>query len=623
MEDISSQRPRAWFRDALERPDLRWKSALMVLAVAGLGGVRFVFLSDSQAMWWILKLGYWLIAGTTAWFGLLLWKRLGLIDWPKMFGQNHRVGLLCVLVCALFLQVHEKRGYKVLFDEFVIAGVAHNMHFDREASFPARAHYFSGQLVTFESGVDKRPFFFAFLLSLVHDLTGYREANVFYLNAGLAAVLLLLVYFSGFSFGGARLGCLGVLLLTGLPLLAQNATGGGFELINLVMICALFLTGVDYLRSPGITGLDLFVFTAVLLAQARYESILYVLVVPAVVLCKWLRTRCVGLTWGSALAPLLLLAPLLVNKVILDDPSRFQTKPGQPAFALANLSDNLSHAIYYLFAPSFDSTNSVLLSAAGVIALVFLIALLGRGCIRVMREGGADMVLVCILVIILANTLLELCYFWGYWDDPLVARFSLPFQLMMVLAILRVTREFLKHRILPWSALAVAGAWLLFVTTPAEVHHFTSVDNVTCQEYAWFHEYLAKKSPATTLSVVGSSLAPILQNFPAISTEQAKARKWQLKACLEGEFYQEIIVLQRFEIDIKTGKLVESGPGQVGDGFVLQTLAERRLRPYIIARISRLVDVKDGLTPPPHFDEEKPPFKDGTALFTHLVRKLP
>jgi hypothetical protein len=622
MEEIPSQPSSAGPR-CLWGPCIRLKVLLALLALTLVGGARFVFLDNHETKWLILNFGYWLIAGTTALYGLFLWKRLGTVDWSKECWKIHRIGLASIGVCALFLQVHEQRGYKVLFDEFAIEGVARNMHFDHEASYSTSAHYFNGHLFMFDSSVDKRPFFFAFLLSLVHDLTGYREANAFYLNAALATILLALIYLLGFRLGGVRAGCLGVFLFTGLPLLAQNATGGGFELLNLVMICALLLTAADYLKSPETEGLDLLVLTAVLLSQARYESILYTLVVPAVMLCKWLRTRHAGLTWFSAVSPSLMFPPLLVNKVFLDQPAFFQTKPGGDAFSLVNLPDNLAHAVYYLFDPNLNSTNSLLLSSAGIIALVFLIVLLVRNFARGSNLRTNDVVLALVLLIVLANTALTQCYFWGYWDDPMVSRFSLPFQLMMALAILRVLQEFWIRRPIPRQVLFVAGAWIVFMAAPSAARRYSSDSNVTCREYAWFHDYLATKSPTETLSVAASSLGPLLQNYPAIPFIRAQIYKWQLKACLEGQFYREILVLQRFKIDEKTGKLVETGSSHLGDGFVLQTLAETHFRPNVVSRISRLIDVKGDLKPPPHFDEEKFPFADDDALVEHLLKKLP
>src|SRR5437899_6364300 len=97
----------------------------------------------------------------------------------------------------------------------------------------------------------------------------------------MAVILLSFIYAIGVRFGGIRLGCFGVLLIAGLPLLAQNATGGGSDLINIVMIYLLYFSGSYYYRSQETKGLNSFILVAALLAQVRYESILYVLIVPA------------------------------------------------------------------------------------------------------------------------------------------------------------------------------------------------------------------------------------------------------------------------------------------------------------------------------------------------------
>jgi hypothetical protein len=512
----------------------------------------------------------------------------------------------------------------VLFDEFDIAGVARNMHFDREASLPVRAHYFSGRLYIMDSVVDKRLLFFPFLVSLVHDLTGYRPENVFYVNAGLSAILLLLVYAFGFGLGGQRLGCLGVLLLAGLPLIAQNATGGGHELANLVMILLFYFLGCRYFRSAGAEGLNLFILAAVLLAQVRYESILYVLVVPAVAFCKWRREGRITLTWLAALSPALLLAPLLSNEVFMSEKDFFQTLPGQAFFSLHYLPDNLGRAIYYLFNPGFGSTNSFLLSASGLFAAGFFALLLLRNIGRWYQQRSPEIVLVGIALVVVGTTLLGLVNFWGQWDDPLVSRFSLPLQLLMVLLILRIAVEFLKTRLLPKWGPMVAGAWLVLFAAPASAQHFLTTDIVTAGEYRWYLDFLSHKDPSETLTLSGSSLGPIIYNRPAISFDAARAHRWEVNACLDGEFYREIIVLQRFKLDFKTGKYVETGPSLLGAGFKLETIAERRFRPYLVSRISRLVEVDlTHVSAPPGFDAEKPPFENNDAMLTHLWRKLP
>jgi hypothetical protein len=195
---------------------------------------------------------------------------------------------------------------------------------------------------------------------------------------------------------------------------------------------------------------------------------------------------------------------------------------------------------------------------------------------------------------------------------------------MMALAILRVVQEFWRSRPPPHTLLFAAAAWIVLITASASGRLNQSSANVSCREYAWFHDFLATKSPTDTLAVSSSSLGPILQNYPAISFGRANDNKWQLKACLnDGYFYHNIFVLQRFKIDEQTGKLVESGANMLGDGFVLQTLAEFHFRPNIISRISRMVGVKGDPPPPPEYTAEKPPYKGDDAVVLHLMRELP
>jgi hypothetical protein len=596
----------------------------LVIAVAVLVLVaRFCVIDPPTATTLITKYGYWAVALTFIGFAGLLARQLPGREEFFRLGKAHRAGLLCALLAGIYFQVQEPREFKVLFDEFVISGVARNMHFDREATYPGRAHYFDGRLMIMESGVDKRPFFFPFIISLVHDATGYRPENVFYLNAGLAVILLLLVYALGFAFGGTRLGCLGVLVLAGLPLIAQNATDGGYELANLVMILCLYFAGSRYYRSSGAQGLDLFLLTAVLLAQIRYESILYVLLVPAVVLCKWCQEKRITLTWMAAFSPVLLLMPLLANENFSAHTAYFQTKPGEAFLSARYFMENAEVAIFYLFNPTFDNTNSVLLSVSGLFGVAFFLLLTGRKIKQWFVQRDEGIVLLFLFVLTCMNTVMILCLAWGRWDDPIISRFSLPLQLLMLVLMLRATVEFLKSRPLPKWMVIFAGIWIVLFAAPASARHLQTTHCITAREYAWLFDYLAKKDPATTLTISGSVIGPILHNMPCIAIGSARDFRWQIKTCLDEGIYREIVVIQRFELDYKTGKYVEKGPTVLGDGFKLETIGEKIFYPKIVTRLSRVVDVDVTNVPKPAGLEKRTTFLGDQDHDSYLLSKFP
>jgi hypothetical protein len=388
------------------------------------------------------------------------------------------------------------------------------------------------------------------------------------------------------------------------------------------MILALYCLRRFYFRSPGTQGLDLFIFSAVLLAQVRYESILYVLVVPAVVICKWIQEKRITLTWLSAFSPVLILTPLLVNKIFLSNTPFFQTGPGQEFISVHYLLNHAEVAMFYLFDLNFDSSNSVLLSALGIFGIAFFVFLAGQKIKEWFLQRKADLVLAFIFVVTCVDTVVALCVFWGDWDDPLVSRFSFPLQLSMVILTLRVTGEFLTSRPLPKWTLGIAGMWIVLFAAPSSARLYETNHSITAREYAWLFEYLAHKDPASTLTVAGSCIGPILHGMPAISIGSAKLGRWQLKTCLEEGIYREIIVLQRFRMDYNLGKFVEEGPDQLGVGFKLETIAEERFHPDMITRISRLVDVDVTKVHAPD-GMGKPPFKNEDAFVNDLIRKLP
>ena len=57
----------------------------------------------------------------------------------------------------------------------------------------------------------------------------------------------------------------------------MNANSGGFDLLNLVMLLGTALAAYSYLRAPNAQRMNTLILMGILLAQSRYESVLYVL----------------------------------------------------------------------------------------------------------------------------------------------------------------------------------------------------------------------------------------------------------------------------------------------------------------------------------------------------------
>jgi len=577
--------------------------------------LRFFVFSRNSAQLLIIAGGYWIMLTGALLYAVHLYRYL-CIKWSLALWKKYRIGVVVAALGAVFLQTHEPRQFKVLFDEFTFSGVARNMHFFRQAAFPTRIHLVDDGMNAMESAIDRRPLFFQFTLACVHDVTGYRPENVFYLNAVVAFFLLLITYCFGVKYGGASLGITLVGLWLGLPLLAQNATGGGYDIFNLLMLAIFWFFGLEYLRSGTLLAQNLFILTAVHLAQVRYESILYIIPMAAIIMIKCFRDRTIKLGWVGVMFPLGLLLPLLINLAFVQTPGAFQTNPGQSFFSLQYFPDNLERAFRYLFDPSFAGSNSIILSAFGIVAVIAVsLRLVSRW--RDLVWNGEDALLGGLLLVVLLNVLLVLCNFWGQWDDPVATRFSLPLHLLFIWCIGYSLKEMFTQRAIPVWVPVVAVVSGLVLSTAAAARSYPTREMLPGREYAWLFEEIAKPSHQGAL-IIAHPVGPIVYGHAAVGMEVAEAAKWKIHECLRLGLYPEILALERVCIDVTTGQEVpydqakgwdikslgSAGSSVLSNAFKKQIVAEVHWRPGVISRVVRIVGVE---AEPPAISSSEPP----------------
>jgi len=164
---------------------------------------------------------------------------------------------LLVAGCSVLLLVHEAYGFKILMDEVMLLGTSMSMHLDKTALVPMRGHDIQGRSSSWPaSSTSARCSSPSWCrCCMISPVTAGKRLP---LNTVLTFVLLTLTYLTGCRISGRGAGVAAVLLLTSLPLLAQNATGGGFELLNLVMILATLLLGMRYVARRDAHSLEAF-----------------------------------------------------------------------------------------------------------------------------------------------------------------------------------------------------------------------------------------------------------------------------------------------------------------------------------------------------------------------------
>lgn len=563
----------------------------LLMAAVTLGGC-LILMSPAQSVFLIKFLGYWLMSATFGLFVVVCWKDLKEISGVFVCHvRAHRAAIAFVLLLSGFLHLHEAHMMRILADEAVISGSAKSMHEDRYVAVPIQAHHLNGHLELMTDMPDKRPYLVPYLISTLHDLTGFRFENAFILNALAGTGLLLALYFWGFQIGGVRVGVTLALLMAGLPLLAQLVTSAGLEPVNAFLLVAFALSGWRYFRRSGTDGLNLFIFLGIILSQARYESILYTASIPILFILKGLREKSVGLTWFSVFSPLLLAPPLLVQKIFQSDRSFLQLDSADDvAFGLTYLSDNISHALFYLFNFSTFNTNAPLISALCVLVFLFV-------CLRLPKWIGQNhtvWVWVAIGVPTLFNFGLLMLYYWGNLDDLMVSRLCLPLLIFGLMGVPIVLQEHFSGKRMPLAVPVLAALHLLTFTLASNTQAQATSRLKPAMALEFGYEQLDKLPEGSRPFIyTRTSTAFIIKGYGSSYPEALFNKLESIPWMLEIGLYDDVYLLQQYIVDQAAGNEVEYMSPPLDLFFEKEVQAEMWIDAKWLVRFSKVTGIRD------------------------------
>jgi len=140
---------------------------------------------------------------------LLLWLYCAAPALQELWGAARPVsgavcGAIVVLVCSAVMFKAVPAKLRILDDELSLQRTALSMHHHREFVSADKGYWVGGEFTITNATLGKRPFFYPFLLSVVHDVTGYRTGNAFYLNFVLGHSSPTVFCFTGSACGLRR-----------------------------------------------------------------------------------------------------------------------------------------------------------------------------------------------------------------------------------------------------------------------------------------------------------------------------------------------------------------------------------------------------------------------------------
>ncbi|MBT3483241.1 MAG: hypothetical protein HN457_17605 [Opitutales bacterium] len=553
--------------------------------------VGFFLFEPAEAGEMFGQTGYWFILATAILFACLVAKNYGSNICSWFLDKKQWPVIAFAFVATIFLYTREGGGFKITFDEHTISNVAKSLHFERlaiyrESSLPGIENTYA---------IDKRPILFQFLLATVHDIFGYSISNAFYLNGFLTGILLLLLFSCVSKLYDQRAGWFVILLTCCSPLIGQNASGGGLEIINLVGIISCFLLAQKYADNPHLIGrFSCLIVAAALFSHARYESPFLVLPVIATISMHWIRLKFTQISWPAVVVPLIFISIAWQHSYTASFESFNQYKYDTDGlFSLSYMSTNLGHATNFLFTSNKFSSNSPLIAVLGITGLVSIISFnLTR--FKAWSAKCKELHTAQIFgVAIVAEFILILGFTYGQLDDPIVTRLGMPFLVLILicaglsLSMLQSVRSKLKPAI--YILIAICFIYAL----PLYSNHLYTKNNKVLESMEWIMAHHKKLPKGNYLYISKYPQEMSLNQIGSISLRRSLTKIEQLKLHKDIKTYDDIFVVQSLKFIMKDGTIQTTllSGNDIGPWFELDTIDEISLTPYNLIRLSRISNI--------------------------------
>jgi hypothetical protein len=504
------------------------------------------------------------------------------IDWSCLRGMCHRssgiwwaLGLLALAVWLLF--VHVDFGYKFAPAEYLNAAVAESLHAERDVEVLSGGRPFGDRYFRILSESSHEAYLYPFLVSLMHDLLGECESNMFLVNGLLAVVSLAVGFRMGLLLGGRCCAALSLLLWCSLPVFAQSATGAGLAMTGLVCLQLVILLSWLYLRAPSAVRESRLVLATVLLFYAQFEALVLMLPVLAVLCVGWYQARRCFCSWGVAVAPLLCVLPCVGARL---------ARAGE--WSVESLTSNFPYILYFFFNTSHDLTNSLVLAVLGGLSVLAL-------CILCRRAGGS--------LLAEPSVLLAMCFLFGAFgylvlvagseggrlDVPALSAMALPLYAVLVLVVLVVAARFLRTQ-LQWTVLfGAVGVYILGFTLPVNAKGVYSEEHNAAREQIWLAQVAQEQLMPSSMIIDEFRISWVLGHWPAVTPEYARGRMADWKQNPPFHRYPEMYVVERLQVVSVAKGEVSFVSDVVLPGVSLEFVAERSFQPFRLTRVSRVV----------------------------------
>lgn len=462
-----------------------------------------------------------------------------------LFVRKNIWALASGLILAGIIFISVPVGFKVLNDEINLLSVSQSMHLNFESLRIIMAKYYDSSLHIIKTGIPNRPLFFPFLETILHTLTGYRPANAFILNFIVLFCFLTGTYITVQKLANHMTALSALFLVASMPVLAINATCGGYDLLFLLFFFLSFLMLYNYFFSPNPEKFAFLWLSLVVLANIRYEAIAYsgIMMLLMIIYSKGFK---VSPYYHVVAATPLFMLPYIWQRIL--SVGTYENPPGVPLFSIDSFIKNLKIMLAALANPDFFLPYNGILNLAGIGMLIYLVFAIASKKIKLTAEGR--WFLVTVFICCSTMMLIVLAHFLGRYDLPTQARLFLP--VSAGLALVPIVFFILIPRAIPVSFLLFSSILLFFIYHPIAVRHTFPDAIIAARIHKNIVNFLESQNDKNFLVIYPYSPQITSFGFGAITTEFAERNADVLRQDLERGLYTRIYAIDVCDDQVKS-----------------------------------------------------------------------
>lgn len=506
--------------------------------------------------------------------------------WPQL--------LLTAIVVGFVAFPHQRSGLRIVNDDNLLTATARTLFEEQQAAYLDNGYRIGTDFDGLTYGVDKRPTFYPWLLSMVHAATGYRFSNAFWLNRASVLLLTWFLFLIGRRVHERWGGVAFPLLVFCAPLVAHYGSGPGFEIPNLLALAMLGHAFCLVLEEPSSDRVAWMGLVAVMAANMRYESVIFFTPTLVILLIAWRKAGRAVLPWSLFLVPLLMI-PWAWRQHMFDSPSvwQLQSKPEAQGhvFGMQFFGENVGHALNFFLSTEPRDGNSIALFLVGSVAAVMVLVGVRRRLKAWWSRPTGETGLFVFWLGLGLHLVLMMLYFWGQFDDLTTQRLALPVIVALALPVLAIAS------LRPWIPPVVIALCILHYlgSTIPQLH---SGRMQTANRAAFTHEqirrYIEEHPNDHRLVIDNNSVRVWLQyETPVLSPAWVRREKTKLLFHWKHGSFSEILAVQRTEYDPAIGDWTVVPDDDLGPDFGLQTTFDLKLGPTGGMRLAKVVAISD------------------------------